>query len=503
MKVKFGPMTRIEGHLNVETTIENNRVVDARCEGEMFRGFEVLLRGRDPLDAQQITQRICGVCPYAHGIASSYAQEMAYNLEPTKNGRILHNLIQGANHLYDYLLHFYQLCALDFVDVTAIVGYTGRDPDMVQLRDWVKSELASGKSFPAAPFLPRLGGRYIEDPEINLQALKNYLDAMEIQKKANRASAIFGGKFPHATGIFPGGCTQKASIDLIMQYQSLIKETVDFYKMKYVPDILAVAESFPEYWNIGQSRGDFLSFGLLPLGPDSNSDRLFAPGLLAQGQVEAVDFGKIIEDVKYARYSSASGLKVRDGQLIPEPHKSGAYSWIKAPRYDGRMVEVGPAARVLVDYTTGNNSKLRGLVDQVAGQVGIKPMQINSVLGRHLSRALCGLVIGEFLLAETERLDPGAPSMAKFEIPATGEGFGATEASRGALLHYIRLKDHKIEKYECVVPTTWNCSPRDDNDNPGAMETALVGTQVENPEEQIESVRIVHSFDPCLGCAVH
>ncbi len=503
MKVKFGPVTRIEGHLNVETTIENNRVVDARCVGEMFRGFEVFLRGRDPLDAQQITQRICGVCPYAHGIASSYAQEMAYNLEATKNGRILHNLIQGANHLYDYLLHFYQLCALDFVDVTAIVGYTGRDPDMVQLRDWVKSELASGKSFPAAPFLPRLAGHYIEDSEINLQALKNYLDAMEIQKKANRASAIFGGKFPHATGIFPSGCTQKASVDLIMQYQSLIKETVNFIKLKYIPDVLAVAEAFPEYWDIGRSRGDFLSYGLLPLGPSRNSERLFASGLLAAGRVETVDFEKIVEDVKYSRYSSASGLKVREGNLIPDPHKNGAYTWVKAPRYDGRMVEVGPAARVLVDYSAGHNSKLKGLVDKIAGQVGIEPMQINSVLGRHLSRALCGLVIGEFLLEETERIDPGAPSIAKIEIPATGEGFGVTEASRGALLHYIRLKDHKIEKYECVVPTTWNCSPRDDRDNPGAMETALIGTRVEKPEEQIESVRVVHSFDPCLACAVH
>ncbi len=503
MKVKIGPVTRIEGHLNVETVIENNLVTDARCEGEMFRGFEAFLKGRDPLDAQQITQRICGVCPYAHGIASSYAQEMAYNMEATPNGRILHNLIQGANHLYDYLLHFYQLCALDFVDVTAIIAYKGNDPSMVQLRDWVKSELASGKAFPAAPFLPRLAGRYIDDPEINLQALKNYLDAMEIQKKANRAAAIWGGKFPHATGIFPGGCTQKVTIDLIIQYQSLIKETLDFYRLKYIPDILAVAENFPDYWAIGRSQGDFLSYGFLPLRPERQSPRLMEAGVLKGGRLEAVNFEKIMEDVKYSRYSSPSGLKVRDGQLAPQPHKDGAYSWIKAPRYGGRMVEVGPAARVLVDYLSNNNQRLRGLVDHYAGQVGIQPMQLNSVLGRHLSRALCGVVIGEFLLEESERLDPNSASMAKFDIPATGEGFGATEASRGALLHYIRLKDHKIEKYECVVPTTWNCSPRDDQDNPGALESALIGTRVENPEEQIESVRIVHSFDPCLACAVH
>ena len=194
MKVKFGPVTRIEGHLNVATELKDNIVVDARCEGEMFRGFEAFLKGRDPLDAQQITQRICGVCPYAHGIASSYAQEEAYHLEVPKNGRILHNMIQGANHIYDYLLHFYQLCALDFVDLTAIKEYRGNDPLMVQLRDWVSQELQSGKPFPAAPFLPRLSGRYLDDPEINLQALKNYLESMEIQKKSQSGFGNFWGQ---------------------------------------------------------------------------------------------------------------------------------------------------------------------------------------------------------------------------------------------------------------------------------------------------------------------
>ncbi|MBN2808590.1 MAG: nickel-dependent hydrogenase large subunit [Deltaproteobacteria bacterium] len=503
MKVKFGPVTRIEGHLNVTTVIEDNRVVDARCEGEMFRGFEIFLRGRDPLDAQQITQRICGVCPYAHAVASSYAQENAYGLQVSHNGRILHNLIQGANHLYDYLLHFYQLCALDFVDVTAITLYAGSDPDMVKLRNWVKNELASDRPFPAAPFLPRLSGRYIDDQEINLQALKNYLEAMEIQKKANRASALFGGKFPHATGIFPGGCTQKPTVDLILKYQSLIQETVNFYRLKYIPDVMAVAAAFPEYWNIGRSQGDFLSYGLLPFSPESQSRRLLAAGVLHEGRVDKVDFDRIVEDVRYSRYDSASGLKVRDGNLQPAPHKSNAYTWIKAPRYDGRMVEVGPAARVLVDYFTGNNRPLRELVNQYKALAGIEPMQFNSVLGRHLCRALSGLLIGEFLLEESERLDLGQPGMQEIRIPATGEGYGATEASRGALLHYIRLKDHRIEKYECVVPTTWNCSPRDDQSRPGALESALIGTYVEKPDEQIESVRIVHSFDPCLACAVH
>ena len=503
MKIDLGPLSRIEGHLNVKTTIANNAIEDAQCVGEMFRGFETILRGRDPLDAQQITQRICGVCPYAHAIASSYAQERAYQLVVPANGRILHNLIQGANHLYDYLLQFYQLSALDFVDITAIVGYKGNDRELLQVRDWVKAELSSGKTFPGAPFLPRLGGHYIEDAEINIGALKHYLEAMEIQKKANQASAIFGGKFPHATAIFPGGCSQTPSIDRVVAYQSLIIEVREFIHKKYLPDLLAVAGGFPEYWHIGQSKGGFLSFGHLPLGPALDSARLIAPGVFLDGKVEAVNFESITEDIKYSRYTSPSGLKVRDGELEPAPKKAEAYSWVKAPRYNGQMVEVGPAARVIVDYQQGHNPQIKELVNHYAGLAKISAKELNSVLGRHLCRAINAVVIADFLLAESERLEVGAPAAVELTIPASGEGFGATEASRGALLHYLRLKEHKIEKYECVVPTTWNCSPRDDRGNPGAMESALIGTKVENPAQQIEAVRIVHSFDPCLACAVH
>lgn len=503
MKIDLGPVTRIEGHLNVRTTIENGVIVDAQCMGEMFRGFEMILRGRDPLDAQQITQRICGVCPYAHAIAASYAQENAYSLTVPPNGRIMHNLIQGANHLYDYLLQFYQLSALDFVDVTAILQYQGRDQDLLKVKSWVQAELAQKKPFPAAPFLPRLSGNYIDNIDLNIGALKHYLEAMEIQKKANRAAAIFGGKFPHTSGIFPGGATQDARIDLITQYQSLISEVREFIHRKYIPDLIAVAQGFPEYWEIGASRGGFMSYGLMPLTPALDSERLFAAGVLLDGTIAPVDFTQITQDIKYSKYSSQSGLHVPESEMTPAPHKAGAYSWIKSPRYGGKMVEVGPAARVMVDYAQGHNKKLKALVDRFAATAAITPDKLNSVLGRHLCRAVCAAVIADFLLAETERIDHGAPTMADLEIPSSAEGFGATEASRGALLHYIRIENYKIDKYECVVPTTWNSSPRDDSGQPGAMESALIGTAVQKPEEQIEAVRIVHSFDPCIACAVH
>jgi len=470
---------------------------------EMFRGFEIFLQGRDPLDAQQITQRICGVCPYAHAIASSYAQENAYNIQATANGRIMHNLIQGANHLYDYLLHFYQLSALDFVDITAVLAYAGKDAELLLVKQWVQAELARNKAFPAAPFLPRLTGHYIADNEINIGAIKHYLEAMEIQKKANRAAALFGGKFPHSTAIFPGGCSQEARIDVIAAYQSLINEVREFIHSKYIPDVVAVATAFPEYWKIGASKGGFLSFGLLPASPDLKGKQLFAPGVLIDQKLETLDLAKISQDVTYAKYSSPSGLKVKDSAIVPDPKKSGAYTWSKAPRYDGRVMEVGPAARVLVDYHQGNNPALKELVNKYAGIARITASDLNSVLGRHLSRALQAALIADFLLEETERLEPGKPTMADISVPKSGEGFGITDASRGGLLHYIRIEDYKIAKYECVVPTTWNASPRDEKGQPGAMESALIGTAVETPEEQIESVRIVHSFDPCIACAVH
>lgn len=503
MKVNLGPITRIEGHLNVQTTVENNIVVDARCMGEMFRGFEVFLRGRDPLDAQQITQRICGVCPYAHAIASSYAQEAAYQITATPNGRILQNLIQGANHLYDYLLHFYQLSALDFIDVTAVLKYQGKDSDLQRLKGWVEAQMASGKTYAGAPFLPRPSGHYVTDAEINVSALKHYLEAIDVQQKANRASAIFGGKFPHATAIFPGGCTQDARIDLIAAYQSLIGEVRTFIHEKYMPDLIAVAQAFSDYWGIGTSRGGLMSYGLLPLAPALDGERLLAPGVLFDGHLQKVRFEDITEDVRYSRYSSPSGLPVREAALTPAPSKEGAYSWTKAPRYAGKVVEVGSTARVLVDYQQGHNSTVKGLVDKLTAQLGIKPDKLNSVLGRHLSRAICAAVIADFLLEESEQLDPGAPTMAEIKVPPSGEGFGAIEASRGALLHYICIEDRKIKSYDCVVPTTWNASPRDDQGRPGAMESALIGTRVEDPQDQIESLRIVHSFDPCIACSVH
>ena len=504
MKVELGPVTRLEGHLNVKTTVENKIIVDAKCEGEMFRGFERILQGRHPLDAQQITQRICGICPYAHALASSYAQEAAYKITAPANGRILQNLIQGANHIYDHLLNFYQLSAIDFIDVTAILKYTGKDRDLMHLRDWVKARLATGKAHAAAPFLPRLSGDYVENADINIGALKNYLTALEIQKKSNQASAIFGGKFPHATSVFPGGCTQEARIDLLLAYKTIIEEVRGFIHDTYLPDIIAIASLYPAYWNIGASKGGFLSAGLFPLGPQQDGTRLFSSGYVANQKATAAPFdcNAITEETAYSRYVSQGPERVAiAGALVPDP--SRGYSWIKAPRYEGQVAEVGPAARLIVSYHHSEDQRVREAVDRYLKKLNLSIFQLNSVLGRHLSRGISAAIIADYLLEACEQLTPGQPTMAAYKIPATGEGFGLTEASRGALLHYLRLRNGVIEKYECVVPTTWNCSPRDGQEVPGPLESALIGLHVASPEEQLESLRVIHSFDPCLACAVH
>jgi ferredoxin hydrogenase large subunit/hydrogenase large subunit len=513
MQVELGPVTRLEGHLNVKTTTTNGVITEAFAMGEMFRGFELILRGRDPLDAQQITQRVCGVCPYAHATASSYAQENAYGLTPPTNGRILHNLVQGANHLYDYILHFYHLAALDFVDVTAVLKYQGKDRQLVELKSWVKQQLAQNTASPAAPFLPRLDGQYISDTGLNIGALKHYLQALELQQQANQASVLFGGKFPHSVTLFPGGCSAKASVSLISRYQYLIKQVQSFILDTYIPDVIAVAKAFPQYWKKGRSKAGFLSFGLFPTAEANTSPRLFAPGFLSasdviagrftRSRVQPVNIGAITEDVAHSFYNSASGLPVKRGDVSPAPGKKDAYSWTKAPRYQGDPMEVGPAARVAMAYLQNSSPLLTSLVKTYTRALGIGVSSLNSVLGRHFSRAVLAAVTADFLLRESERLTPEADTCAPITIPAEGEGFGVTEASRGALLHYIKLENHKIKRYELVVPTTWNISPRDDNGAPGPIESALIGTRVARPDQQIEAGRIIRSFDPCLACSVH
>jgi ferredoxin hydrogenase large subunit/hydrogenase large subunit len=500
--ITLSPVTRIEGHLGIKVEIEAGRVARAYVRGEMFRGFETLLRGRDPLDAQFITQRICGVCPIDHGMASVLAQDMAYDLTPPDNGRIVRNLTQAANFIASHITHFYLLSALDFVDVAMITEYQGKDRALLDLQAWVKSQLTSRQVYPAAPFLPRYTAKYLADKEANFGALKHYMDALEIRSLAHKMGALFAGKMPHAASLVPGGVTTKVTSLNISQYRTLLEQTQDFIDQSYIPDALAVASAFPEYFSLAQGCGNLLSYGVFPETADHGAS-LFPSGVRVKGQWQKLDPEAITEDVGQSRYSSASGRKPFDGETVAAPDKNGAYSWLKAPRYQGEPMEVGPLARILAAYQDGRNAEVKSAVDGLLKTTGRQATDLVSVMGRHAARALECKLLADHCAQWLDQLKPDAPAFKDFSIPQSGRGYGLTEAARGALGHWIEIKGQKISNYQCVVPTTWNCSPRDDRDIPGPVEQALVGLPVADADNPVEVARAVRSFDPCLACAVH
>ena len=506
--ISISPVTRIEGHLAVHAKTEplgnkkkESRVTEAFCEGELFRGFETILQGRDPLDAQQITQRICGVCPIPHGIASVQAQEMAYGIKPNHNGRILQNLILAANYLHSHVLHFYQLSALDFVDVKAVLGYKGKDRVLLSLKKWIEDALARKDVFPAAPFLPRYEVDYIKNSDVNVSLLAHYVEALEIRKTADEMSAVFSGRVPHSTSLVPGGVTQTPTLERILSYRARLRKVMEFVESVYFPDLLEVAKVFPQYFEVGRGQGNFLAYGAFPLNGDDN--RFIKGGAVIGGKWEPLNQESISEEVGYSRFSQSPGRHPKDGQTIPESGKANAYTWIKAPRYRGQPMEVGALSRILVNYLDPSGSWIKKEVDAFLANARVPAEKLNSVLGRHVARGLESLWIGKQADRWLDELEVDGPPTATFTMPKTGSGYGLTEAPRGALGHWLSIDDYVIKNYQCVVPTTWNCSPRDDQGRPGPIEQTLVGTIVENPEQPIEVARIVRSFDPCIACAVH
>ena len=500
--VTIDPLTRIEGHLAIHTQVESGRITSAQVSGEMFRGFETILKGRHPMDAQQITQRICGVCPVSHGTASVLAQEMAYGIAPPDNGRLLRNLILGANYIQSHILHFYHLAALDYVDITAATRYQGRDPLLQDLKTWVQKQVASKTPFPAAPFLPRYEGKYIEDTDLNVQAIRHYLEALDMRALAHRMCTLFAGKMPHVATLVPGGITEAVTAEKIAAYGSMLRKLQVFIETAYLPDVMALAAGFPDYLKIGRGCGNFLACGGFPEAEDRSVTFLPA-GVVAVSELSAFDPGRITEDVTCSLFSSPSGLSPAAGQTVPQPGKTGAYSWLKAPRYGGAVMEVGPLARMLVAYRSGKRPQTKALLDEVMAKLNITPGDLVSVMGRHAARAVECKLIADRCEKWLDQLAPGKPTCTHFEMPEAGKGYGMAEAPRGALGHWIEIRDRKIASYQCVVPTTWNGSPRDDKGNPGPMEQALAGTPVADPANPIEAARVVRSFDPCIACAVH
>lgn len=453
------PVTRIEGHLKINITVDDvmgsQQVVDAQATGTMFRGFEKILVGRKPSDAQHLTQRICGVCPVPHGMASVMAQELALNVKPPNNARIMRNLVLASNFIQSHILHFYHLALQDFVD---------------------------------GPAMPPWQPSWNTDIRINgssaTSLVNNYVTAIDMTRKAHEMGALFGGRMPHPVSYIPGGFTTTSRPERISAFKIYLAELISFITGTYLPDVDFVSSAYSDYLSMGRGFGNLLAFGVFDL--DLNGiNRLFKRGLVANGSttVKTVDIARIAEQVTYSWYAdNTNNLNPSVGTTLPAYPKNSAYSWLKAPRYNGLPYETGPLARMWVngDYTKGI-----------------------SVMDRHKARAQETKKIAVACQSWINELQANAPVFTPHSPLASGVGVGLTEAPRGALGHWLQASAGKVSRYQIVTPTCWNASPRDSAGNLGPIEKALIGIPIKNIEEPIEVLRVIHSFDPCLACAVH
>jgi len=502
-KIVIDPVSRIEGHLKVEAVVDDGEVKEVNSAGMLFRGLELILRGRDPRDAQRITQRVCGVCPTSHSTAATLNLDSAFGIDDKipDNGRIIRNLILGAAHIADHILHFYHLVALDYVDVARLATYGGNNPALNSIKSFIeRGELG--------PFVPRYEGDYRLPDEVNEQAIAHYVTAFDMRRRGQEMLSVFGGKMPHNMGIIPGGVASVPTVDNMTSFLWRLKELQEFIDNVYLPDVMAVAGVYSDYLEIGHGCGNLLAYGSYELdGKEADltkRGRIFNAGTVAT-DLKFVEFdpNKITEEVKYSWYAnSISGKHPSHGEVVPDEDKQGAYSWLKSPRYNGMVYEVGPLARIMVNYVAGN-PKVTGLVDSALAQANLNPSAMFSVMGRNLARALETKIVADSMVDWILQLKPGEPAYISYEIPDESMGMGLVGAARGALGHWIEIKEGKIANYQIITPSTWNISPKDDKDTPGPMEQAILGTKIKDEANPFEIVRIVRSFDPCLACSVH
>jgi [NiFe] hydrogenase large subunit len=530
-KITIDPITRIEGHLRIEVEVAGGKVVNAWSSGQLFRGFEIILKGRDPRDAPLFTQRACGVCTYVHYLASTRAIENAIGIKVPDNARIIRNLLHGAQFQHDHIVHFYGLSALDWVDVvdslkadpkkTAALSDNvsnapwGGTPYFKDVQQRIKTFVDSGQ---LGPFANGYWGHpaYKLPPEANLMAVAHYIEALRLQAKAARMHAIFGAKNPHLQSLVAGGvtCVKDLTPDRIAEFLYLWKQTQDFVKDVYVPDILAVGSFYKDWGAIGGTK-NFLAYGEFPQGPNEPADNYMPGGVIMNRNLQGikpVEQKKVTEQVAHSWYKSAGDRHPFDGvtdplEEDPKYNPEGKYSWLKAPRYDGQPCEVGPLARVLVAYGLGKK-EIQDLVNGALSKLSIPTTALFSTLGRHAARALETVAIGDamegWIMELVGNLKKGnGKTYQTWNMPASGMGYGLNDVPRGALGHWIEIENKKIKNYQMVVPSTWNLGPRDAKGKLGPVEESLMGTPIADPKRPLEVLRTVHSFDPCIACGVH
>lgn len=452
------PVTRLEGHLKVKVSVDTvkgvQQVVDAWSTGTLFRGFEKLLVNRSPQDAQHLTERICGVCPVSHALSAVLAQEAAVHFTPPANARIMRNLILGSNFLQSHILHFYFLALPDFADGPAM-----------------------------APWQPASTADKRFDRATSQKLADHLTQAIDMRRRAHEAAALFGGRMPHPPSFLAGGVTATPRPDRLTSFKNAMNELVAFIQNVYLPDVELIAGKYADYLSIGAGPRNLLAFGGFELD-DAASSKLFRRGRIvnASPEVQALDVNAITEHVSCSWFDdTTNNLNPAEGDTLVRYPKPDAYSWMKAPRYQGACYEAGPLARMWV-----NGDYRRGI----------------SVMDRHRARAQEALKLARAMLGWVGEIS-GTTSYRSCAAPVSGRSQGLTEAPRGAIGHWVEYKDSKISRYQVVSPTCWNCSPRDSKGARGPLEQALIGTPVKDLNDPVEVTRVVHSYDPCLSCAVH
>ena len=565
-RVVVDPVTRIEGHLRIEVNVDEENVIrNAVSTGTMWRGLEVILKGRDPRDAWAFTQRICGVCTGTHALTSVRAVEDALNIRIPENANTIRNIMQLALQVHDHIVHFYHLHALDWVDVVSALS---ADPkatsELAQsISNWPKSSpgyfsdlQARLKTFVESGQLGLFRNGYWGHPayklpaEANLMAVAHYLEALDFQKEIKKIHTVFGGKNPHPNWLVGGvpcpinvsdtGAVGAVNIERLNLVKLIIEQSRQFAEQVYLPDLMAIA-SFYKDWGYGGglSSTNVLSYGDIPeYANNYDGPNLLLPrGAIINGDLSTVhevdqrDSEEIQEFVAHSWYSYDNenvGLHPWDG--VTEPNfdlgenfkgtktrieqldESAKYSWIKAPRWKGKAMEVGPLARYIIGYAS-NNPEFKEPTEKLLSDLDLPVTALFSTLGRTAARGLecvwaaekmeyfynkliASIRDGDLATANTERWDPST-------WPSDVKGVGFTEAPRGALGHWVHIKNTRIENYQAVVPTTWNAGPRDPEGNIGAYEASLLDTPMADPEQPLEILRTIHSFDPCLACSTH
>lgn len=525
------PVTRIEGHLRIEMEVEGGKVKDAWTSGGCFRGMELVVQDRTPEDAAQIVQRICGVCPISHAQAASIAGEGAYGITITNKARILRNLIEGSQFLHSNILWFYNLTALDYVNPLdslnadpddaydlAVEAGTSANTDFRLLMERLTKFNNNGQlSIFSGNWFDSEGGEgYRLPPELNLICTAHYLEALEIQAKASRISAIIGGKMPHVMTLIPGGITFVPTAERLDELWALANDIYDWVSTTMIPDTLAIAPFYLDALEWGGGVGRYVSWGVFEDSSMEMNNRYLPAGVLD----EKLNISDVVES-SITEYVGSSWYKGSETYTSPyfvtepeftEYYSSGdtigdRYTWVKAPAYDGKPMEAGSLARMLAAYKRDVpfvKENIDGLLDALgATSIGVAQSTLGRVAVRQIETLYVATLMKDWIAELIEALKDGQSDYFREPAQTTGSGTGFWEAPRGALYHSEKVVNGKIEGYQIIIPTTWNLAPRDEGGNRGPMEEALVGIPVGDVKQPINALRTVHSFDPCTACAVH